>query len=646
MMKRVYSQTLLLATVFSLTLLMAACSGQESSIPDQAELTPTTGATGSSATDLNGTVMDGYLRDATVWLDINENYQWDEGEPRTTSGEGGSFSFSLRDMGDLGSPRQYRLMVHALPGVTVDEDLRDSGAGTGEVTSGFVLTAPPGNNIVSPLTTLVVAQYDYLKQRDGVATYGQAHNIVRSLLSTNVSLLQDYQATNLYYLYGFARALVEVQMYYYNNNNMTVADGLLSQIDADAAKVMSRFILRMSPSVSFLYLSWTPQLNSSEEVAALNYQSYLDLFTPGTGYPLLANPDFLYKRIWHVSANSTSLQIADDFSNYSTYFPINSDTTIADDYSAPDINELLINTKVAGIAQFTRDYDGRLYTTRIDGGVDYNAQYAFIRLNDEDTTTILVDADHSLFSTEILPVDGSWDLITSVVRLGSSNATPTLIHRISDEAQLTELSALLVDNTFDAITELTLDTGALTSTTATENLSGTVISSEYQFDANNLQLHRAIISGYDAEYTYNCFNGNLLEAEKIYSTVQADVATACAGTPDLGDAQIFRSAGLLPVWCYTTSEAPGYHFCRFHLHDESGKVTAVITRRRVGAIVENLDPNDGDLIQVEERIYLPLAEAMEQEFSTDDDNPDAPPDAGGQNLFYPPSFLPYDLGYL
>ena len=86
-----------------------------------------------TSTAVTGVVADGYLVDALGFLDRNGNYRWDEGEPKTFSGEGGVYSLRV-PAEDAG---KYPVVVSVLAGRTVDED-------TGQpVTAGYVLSAPP-----------------------------------------------------------------------------------------------------------------------------------------------------------------------------------------------------------------------------------------------------------------------------------------------------------------------------------------------------------------------------------------------------------------------------------------------------------------------------------------------------------------------
>ncbi|MFA0525416.1 hypothetical protein AB4517_17725 [Vibrio sp. 10N.222.52.C3] len=91
------------------------------------------------------TAIDGYLRDATIWLDLNKNYVLDSGEPTATSGEGGVAEL---DVSGINNPSQYPVVVQAIAGQTIDED-------QGPVTKSYVMSAPAGETAVTPLSTLV-----------------------------------------------------------------------------------------------------------------------------------------------------------------------------------------------------------------------------------------------------------------------------------------------------------------------------------------------------------------------------------------------------------------------------------------------------------------------------------------------------------
>lgn len=75
--------------------------------------------TGTEATSYSVKAIDGYLRGALVWLDINGNHKLDDGEPNATTGEGGTATL---DTTGITSPESYPLVVKSIANETIDED--------------------------------------------------------------------------------------------------------------------------------------------------------------------------------------------------------------------------------------------------------------------------------------------------------------------------------------------------------------------------------------------------------------------------------------------------------------------------------------------------------------------------------------------
>ena len=106
------------------------------------------GSAGSAAqtVPVSGVVADGYLNGAEVFLDKNGNYQWDAGEPKTTTGSGGAYTLMV-SAGDAG---RYPVVVRAIAGTTVDEDTNTTVSGS------YIMSAPAGaSGFVSPMSSLV-----------------------------------------------------------------------------------------------------------------------------------------------------------------------------------------------------------------------------------------------------------------------------------------------------------------------------------------------------------------------------------------------------------------------------------------------------------------------------------------------------------
>lgn len=110
-----------------------------------------TGGTGSVALVISGSVADGYLVNAPVFLDRNGNYQLDAGEPFSATDVNGAYTLDVVTT-DLG---RYPLVAMAIKGVTIDRDTNQA------VANSYVLSMPKenvtgtGNNFISPLSAMV-----------------------------------------------------------------------------------------------------------------------------------------------------------------------------------------------------------------------------------------------------------------------------------------------------------------------------------------------------------------------------------------------------------------------------------------------------------------------------------------------------------
>ncbi len=99
-----------------------------------------------------GTVADGYLVGATVFLDKNGNYQPDAGEPSTTTGADGAYTLNVATA-DLG---RHPIIALAIKGRTMDMDTNQT------VPESYLLTLPAeavsgsvNSNFISPFSTLM-----------------------------------------------------------------------------------------------------------------------------------------------------------------------------------------------------------------------------------------------------------------------------------------------------------------------------------------------------------------------------------------------------------------------------------------------------------------------------------------------------------
>lgn len=104
------------------------------------------------AATISGSVIDGYVSGATVFLDLNGNTTLDDGEPSATTGDNGEYSLDL-DNSEYDCQPYVPLVVDVPVGAT-DSD-------TGEVTEAYQLVFPPlvesafDNTDITPLTTVL-----------------------------------------------------------------------------------------------------------------------------------------------------------------------------------------------------------------------------------------------------------------------------------------------------------------------------------------------------------------------------------------------------------------------------------------------------------------------------------------------------------
>lgn len=213
-MKRLIS-----VTVPLLSLAIAGCGDESDDLPvDGREFD---GVTYSERAPYQGRVIDGYLNNARVWLDLDDNGQYtvgpveieldsgnthilEDGEPTVMSGPGGRFSMDVSaldvppSIGANLDPRDYPLYALAIPGQTLEE----RSYGDEAVSRAFLMSASPGVTNITPLTTL--ARFRSL------AGQWNAENPIpdnRFADLDGINLWKDYILANDDRAHAYARAL-------------------------------------------------------------------------------------------------------------------------------------------------------------------------------------------------------------------------------------------------------------------------------------------------------------------------------------------------------------------------------------------------------------------------------------------------------
>ena len=148
-----------------------------------------TGGTGSVV--VAGLVADGYLANASVFLDKNGNYQLDPGEPFTTTDANGAYKLNI-DPADIG---KYPIVALVMKGVAIDKDTKQV------VVNSYVLSMPKesvsnmnSNNFISPVTS----QVRELMETGLFASTQLAADALRTKMGLPVGtdMMSDYIATN------------------------------------------------------------------------------------------------------------------------------------------------------------------------------------------------------------------------------------------------------------------------------------------------------------------------------------------------------------------------------------------------------------------------------------------------------------------
>jgi len=200
------------------SLVLAGCGEESDELPVDGR--DFDGVEYSEPAPYTGKVIDGYLKNARVWLDMDGDSQYTQGplvielgngsevtlaagEPTAMSGSGGRFAMDISELvldpsvGPDLDPRDYPLHAVALPGKTLEE----TRSGDVPVPSAYLMSAPPGVRNITPLTTL--ARYRGIV---GLGTFLEAPSGAAASLA-DLNLVRDYILAGDERSHAYARAL-------------------------------------------------------------------------------------------------------------------------------------------------------------------------------------------------------------------------------------------------------------------------------------------------------------------------------------------------------------------------------------------------------------------------------------------------------
>ena len=238
-----------------LTLAIAGCGEESDQLPVDGR--DFDGVNYSEPAPYQGRVIDGYLRNARVWLDVDGDGKYtaesftveldngnsaviEGGEPMAMSGQDGAFSLDLAALqlspqeGRPLDPRDYPLFAAAIPGTTVEQ----TEVGDQAIAVGYVLSANPGVRNVTPLTTL--ARYQTALELMPGGDLGE------SLAGINVTA--DYIRGQDARAHAYARALVKF-MTQQVASSMPERAGAELSLSPEEARLLGTSLLRHAPAV-------------------------------------------------------------------------------------------------------------------------------------------------------------------------------------------------------------------------------------------------------------------------------------------------------------------------------------------------------------------------------------------------------------
>ena len=225
------------------TLTLSGCGDGESG-SDATTSAPDGPAT--SGGILEGRVADGYLVDATVFLDLNGNKSLDAGEPSTLSGSGGHFKLDVED----GLEQLHPVVVRVHAGETSDEDDQLL------IDHDYILETPVGlNGFISPLTTMVKQELD----KNAIFDLLDAENMVRGRLGldSGVGLWDDYiaaerdqsETTIWRKTHDLARVLAQLNGRLLTELKTNLGNDIASEDLASATSVVSDHLMEHAASI-------------------------------------------------------------------------------------------------------------------------------------------------------------------------------------------------------------------------------------------------------------------------------------------------------------------------------------------------------------------------------------------------------------
>jgi len=167
--------------------------------------------TGNSATSVSGKVADGYLVNATVFLDKNRNYQLDAGEPSDITDSNGAYLLSV----DSADVAKFPLVAIATKGITIDKDTNLPVSNTYVLSMHAVAVTSTTGGISGTVSNFISPMSSQLRELMETGKYATIQDAMRDLriklgLPAGMDMMDDYIATNNTTMHTAARNMADL----------------------------------------------------------------------------------------------------------------------------------------------------------------------------------------------------------------------------------------------------------------------------------------------------------------------------------------------------------------------------------------------------------------------------------------------------
>lgn len=202
----------------------------------------TGGSTGIIRYAMAGSVADGYLVNAVVFLDKNGNYELDPDEPYSITDDRGAYTLEV-DPADVGN---YPIVAMAIRNITIDLDNGQP------VVNSYVLSMPKesvhgvASNFISPISSQLRALMEtgrYISIHEAAAALREQMG-----LPANANLLTDYVATGDHTVHKAARNIATVMGG--QSSQVVTSEGTLLSVDATRYQCMMAAINNNASAVA------------------------------------------------------------------------------------------------------------------------------------------------------------------------------------------------------------------------------------------------------------------------------------------------------------------------------------------------------------------------------------------------------------